>query len=177
MVLEADRWIAVLFLPMKLVWNLNMPQLQRWGIRVLFGTGLICILFATIRVIQIGSKTNGGNTQPEPAWLMLWTMLESSIAVVIACSPAFATLYRTTRNSQPRRSYDARGYLKQDSNGLDELRSAIKLERRVLAVRGSQTEVNWQDNRSSQEERGRGRKDIRVVTTFRREDSRIGMAL
>ena len=46
---------AVLFMPMKLTWNLNMPQTQKIGVRILFGTGLICILFATIRVVQIGS--------------------------------------------------------------------------------------------------------------------------
>lgn len=160
---------------MKLTWNLMMPRLQKIGIRILFGTGLICIVFATIRVVQIGSKTNGGNTQPDPAWLMLWTMLESSVAVVIACCPAFAALYRTARGSQPRPSYDARGYLKQESNGLDELRSNVKLERMVVARRASQCEVDWQEERSSQEELARGRKDIRVTTTFQRDDSRVGI--
>ncbi|KAL1649632.1 hypothetical protein SLS61_006288 [Didymella pomorum] len=168
--------LMILFLPMKLTWNLKMPQMQKVGVRILFGTGMICILFATIRVAQIGSKTNGGNTQPEPAWLMLWTMLESSVAVVIACCPAFAALYRTARNTQPRRSYDAQGYLKQESNGLDELRTNMKLERMVMAGRASQTDVDWQDGRSSQEELARGRNDIRVTTTFRRDDSRIGTA-
>lgn len=161
---------------MKLTWNLKMPQMQKVGVRILFGTGLICILFATVRVVQIGSKTNGGNTQPEPAWLMLWTMLESSVAVIIACCPAFAALYRTARDTQPRRSYDARGYLKQESNGLDELRTNVKLERMVVAGRASQTDVDWQDDRSSHEELPRGRIDIRVTTTFRRDDSRIGTA-
>ena len=161
---------------MKLTWNLKLPRPQKFGVRVLFGTGLICILFATIRVVQIGSKTNGGSTQPDPAWLMLWTMLESSIAVIIACSPAFAALYRTARDTQPRRSYDARGYLKQESNGLDELRSAVKMERMVMAGRAPQSDVDWKDDRSSQEELSRGRKDIRVTTTFRRDDSTIGTA-
>ena len=166
---------TVLFLPMKLTWNLKMPRLQKFGVRLLFGTGLICILFATIRGVQIGSKTNGGTTQPDPAWLMLWTMLESSVAVVIACCPAFAALYRKARDTQPRRSYDARGYLKQESNGLDELRTEVKLERMVVAGRASRTDVDW-DGRSSQEELARGRRDIRVTTTFHRDDSRIGTA-
>jgi hypothetical protein len=161
---------------MKLTWNLRMPRLQKFGVRILFGTGLICIIFATIRVVQIGSKTNGGNTQPDPAWLMLWTMLESSVAVVIACSPAFAALYRTAMETQQRRSYDARGYLKQESNGLDELRANVKLERMVMAGRASQIDVDWLDGRSSQEELARGGNDIRVTTTFRRDDSRIGTA-
>lgn len=161
---------------MKLTWNLKMPRMQKLGVRILFGTGIICILFATIRVVQIGSKTDGGSTQPDPAWLMLWTMLESSVAIVIACCPAFAALYRTARDIRPRRSYDARGYLKQESNGLDELRSNVKLERMVVAGCASQTDVDWQDGRSGQEELAPGRKDIRVTTTFRRDDSKVGMA-
>lgn len=161
---------------MKLTWNLKMPRLQKLGVRVLFGTGFICILFATIRVVQIGSKTDGGSTQPDPAWLMLWTMLESSVAVIIACCPAFAALYRTARLTQPRRSYDARGYLKQESNGLDELRSDVKLKSLITAERSSLTDVGWHDGRSSQEELACGQRDIRVTTTFQRDDSTVGTA-
>lgn len=153
-----------------------MPRSQKFGVRVLFGTGLVCILFATIRVVQIGSKTDGGSTQPDPAWLMLWTMLESSVAVIIACCPAFAALYRTTRDSQPRRSYDARGYLKQESNGLDELRTGVKLQSLVTAERSSRRDMDWHDDGSSQERLARGRKDIRVTTTFQRDDSTVGTA-
>lgn len=161
---------------MKLTWNLKMPRVQKLGVRVLFGTGFVCILFATIRVVQIGSKTNGGSTQPDPAWLMLWTMLESSVAVIIACCPAFAALYRTARDTQPRRSYDARGYLKQESNGLDELRSDVKLQSLVTAGRASKRNADWSDEEGEQGEFTRGRKDIRVTTTFQRDDSRVGMA-
>jgi len=153
-----------------------MPRSQKFGVRVLFGTGFVCILFATIRVVQIGSKTDGGNTQPDPAWLMLWTMLESSVAVIIACCPAFAALYRTARDTQPRRSYDARGYLKQESNGLDELRPDVKLESLVTAERGSRPDVDWSDDRSSQEGLPYGRRDIGVTTTFQHDDSKIGTA-
>lgn len=155
-----------------------MPPPQRLGIRVLFGTGFICIAFATLRVVQVGSKTDGGSVQPAPAWLMLWTMLESSIAVIIACSPAFAALYRRakgTKNSDQRRSYDARGYVRQNCDGLDELRSSVKLETMVVVGGSSNTNEMWHDCRSSQEELTRGSKDIKVTTTFRRADSRADL--
>ncbi|KAF1350458.1 hypothetical protein EJ07DRAFT_139116 [Lizonia empirigonia] len=168
----------VMFLPMKLTWNLMMPRSQKFGVRVLFGTGFVCILFATIRVVQIGSKTDGGSTQPDPAWLMLWTMLESSVAVIIACCPAFAALgmYRTAKDVQLRRSHDPRGYLKQESNGLDELRSDVKLQMLVTAEHGSRHNVDWPEDRGSQDGLARRWRDIRVTTTFQRADSRVGTA-
>jgi hypothetical protein len=161
---------------MKLTWNLNMPRLQKLGVRVLFGTGFVCIIFAIIRVVQIGSKTNGGSTQPDPAWLMLWTILESSIAVVIACCPALAALYRTAISTQPRRSYDARGYLKQESNSVDNLRPDIKLKSLVKVERASPSDTCWPDGRSSQEEFAGSQKDIRVTTTVQRNESALGIA-
>lgn len=138
-----------MFLPLQLTWNLMKPRSQKFGVKVLFGTGFVCILFATIRVLQIGSKTDGGITQPDPAWLMLWTMLEYSVAIIIACCPAFAALgmYRTSKDVQLRRSHDPRGYLKQESNGLDELRSDVKLQMLVTAEHGSRHNVDWPEDR------------------------------
>src|SRR3712207_6508747 len=109
---------------MKLTWNLNMPRARKYGLRLLFGTGLICILFATLRVANVGSSTYGKNSRPDPAWIMLWTTLESGIAVIIACSPAFATLYREVRSSQSRSSQPRSSFGIQDSDGLAERRAA-----------------------------------------------------
>ncbi|KAF2026756.1 hypothetical protein EK21DRAFT_103018 [Setomelanomma holmii] len=96
----------IMAFPIKLVWNLQMARGQKIGIIALFGSGFVCIAFATIRVIQIGMKT-GGNTSPSPTWLALWTIIESAIAICIGCCPAFAVLYRTTRATQA--SYNSSG--------------------------------------------------------------------
>lgn len=41
-------------LPIRLTWNLQMEKKQKIGIFALFGSGVICILFATIRLVQLG---------------------------------------------------------------------------------------------------------------------------
>lgn len=70
-----------MFLPLRLTWNLQMPRNQKIGIFVLFGSGFICIAFATIRCLQVGVDGSGKATTPEPKWLMLWTILECSIGM------------------------------------------------------------------------------------------------
>jgi hypothetical protein len=74
-----------MLLPIKLIWNLQMPRAQKISVGALFGTGLICILFATIRVVSIGSKA-GKNKQPNTSWLALWAVVECSIgALSLSC--------------------------------------------------------------------------------------------
>ncbi|KAF3008906.1 hypothetical protein E8E13_011219 [Curvularia kusanoi] len=146
--------LMILFLPMKLTWNLNMPRPRKYGLRILFGTGLICILFATLRVANVGSRTYGKNSRPDPAWLMLWTTLESSIAVIIACSPAFATLYREVRSSQPRSSSVTHTSAGQDSDGLAERRAAFELalQQMPAVARLPRTDDLGQDDKASREQ-------------------------
>lgn len=105
----------VMALPIQLVWNLQMPRLRKVAICMLFGTGLVCIAFATIRVLQIGINDKGQASTPEPKWLTFWGVLETSIAVIIGCCPAFAALIRSRRNTK-RESSD--GYVKHSAGSL-----------------------------------------------------------
>lgn len=68
----------VMLLPIRLIWHLQMPRGQKISVGALFCTGFICILFATIRVVQIGMKA-GSNTTPSSSWLALWAVVEGSI--------------------------------------------------------------------------------------------------
>jgi hypothetical protein len=68
----------VMLLPIRLIWYLQMPRAQKISVGALFCTGFICILFATIRVVQIGMKA-GSNTTPSSSWLALWAVVEGSI--------------------------------------------------------------------------------------------------
>lgn len=68
----------VMFLPIRLTWNLQMPRGQKIGVFILFGTGFICIAFATLRVVQIGVE-GGKVVSPDPRWMSLWTVVETSM--------------------------------------------------------------------------------------------------
>ena len=56
-----------------------MAKFQKLGIFVLFGSGFICIAFATLRVVHLGVDGRGKTTTPEPKWMLLWTVLECSV--------------------------------------------------------------------------------------------------
>ncbi|KAF3043676.1 hypothetical protein E8E12_006132 [Didymella heteroderae] len=71
--------LMVMILPFHLTWNLQMPRGQKTGIFVLFGSGFVCITFATLRVIKLGVDGTGKATMPEPKWMLLWTVLETSM--------------------------------------------------------------------------------------------------
>jgi hypothetical protein len=118
-----------MFLPLRLIWNLQRPTSQKVGIGGLFCVGWICIAFATVRVIQIGVKANNSST-PSSSWLALWAIVESAVAVIVGCCPGLyikAKEVHSTRKSTSKLStpqgyiYGSRGYEKQ-SAGPDEAR-------------------------------------------------------
>jgi hypothetical protein len=107
-------YTAVMALPIRLIWNLRMPQTQKIGIVCLFGIGMILIAVATLRVAQIGGKAQS-SSQPSASWLALWGVIECSIAVIIGCCPAFVTLIRN--HTTPSVSYNTQGFVRQRNGG------------------------------------------------------------
>lgn len=77
-VLCTDVPSIVMALPIRLIWNLQMPRGEKMGIMALFGIGSILITVATLRVAQIGSKSQSSST-PSASWLALWGIVECSI--------------------------------------------------------------------------------------------------
>ncbi|EDU40830.1 conserved hypothetical protein [Pyrenophora tritici-repentis Pt-1C-BFP] len=92
----------LMFLPFRMTWNLRLPRSQKFGIFVLFGSGWICILFATLRVVQVSVK-DGVPMIPDPKWLEMWTVIETSMAVMIGCAPAFNALRSRRNNNRVRK--------------------------------------------------------------------------
>ncbi|CAO2647391.1 Nn.00g083130.m01.CDS01 [Neocucurbitaria sp. VM-36] len=158
--------LAIMFLPIRLTWNLQMPKAQKIGVFVLFGSGFICIAFATLRVVQLGVDGRGKTTTPEPKWMLLWTVLECSIAIIIGCSPAFAVLIRKRMNSSKKASYNAQGYLKQGTE------DNIKMKSLVSSNGRGNRDIYWDDTHSSQEELAKNAGRIVVKTTVHQDDGR-----
>lgn len=47
------------------------------------------MLTSILRVVQVGKTTGASNSQPSLTWLALWSIIESSIAIVVGCDPGF----------------------------------------------------------------------------------------
>ena len=162
-----------MLLPIRLVWNLQVPRGQRIAIIALFASGFICIAFATLRVVQIGRQA-GDQHAPNPTWLALWTVVETSVAICIGCSPTFAVLYRSVRPSQV--SYDAQGYRRHTGSrsGGSQLRpDIIRLNHVSVEAGRSRTtrkDPYWDDMRSSQEALAADDKGTTVTTTMHQDN-------
>jgi len=163
--------MVVMILQLRLVWNLQMARGQKIGVIALFSTGLVCIGFATLRVIQIG-MTVGTETGLIPAWIALWTVVEGAIVIVVGCCPAFAILFHAYR--APHKSYDTHGYLRHDQSRLGANRrneDALRMNPMAAgAGRGQmmQSHAARYDN-SSQEELAAHSKGIMVTTTVEQD--------
>lgn len=169
--------MAVIFLQMRLVWNLQMARGQKIGVIVLFASGFVCVGFATLRVIQIGI-TIGSKEGLLPSWIALWTVVEGAMVIVIGCCPAFAILFH---KRAPQKSYDTNGYLRHDQStlGMDRRNTdAIKMKPVLHGTSGAQilkSSAASYDN-SSQEELAAPSTGIMVTTTVEQEhrESQIG---
>ena len=64
-------------LPMRLLVNLRISRAEKISVACIFGVGVICMIFATIRVISISEKAATG--QASPTWLALWAVIEDSV--------------------------------------------------------------------------------------------------
>ncbi|OCT54352.1 hypothetical protein CLCR_00860 [Cladophialophora carrionii] len=121
--------LFIMFLPLRLIWNLQRPTAQKVGIGGLFCVGWVCITFATIRVVQIGVKANNSST-PSSSWLALWAIVESAVTVIVGCCPGLyskAKEVHSTRKTSSKRSglpqnyyHGSRGYEKQGTGAEDD---------------------------------------------------------
>jgi hypothetical protein len=69
-----------MFLPIRLVWNLQMERVEKTGIIILFCGGFVCIAFSSLRVFKVGMR-NSDAVAPNAKWLTLWTIIEVSIGM------------------------------------------------------------------------------------------------
>lgn len=161
-----------MYLPIRLVWNLQMALGQKIAVIALFASGFICIAFATLRIVQICTMT-GNSSAPSPTWLALWTITESSIAICIGCGPTFAVLYQSSRT--PSVLYDTRGFVRHDQSRpvtkggpLDTIiMNSVTVG--TSQKRASRRDLYWDDPRSSQEELAQESRGIMVTTTLQQD--------
>ena len=81
---------TVILFPARVLWNLQMTKAKKYSVMAVFAVGSLCIVTATIRVASITAATGAG--MPSPSWLMTWAMVETAIAVIVACLPTFGLL-------------------------------------------------------------------------------------
>jgi hypothetical protein len=79
--------LTVMILPLRVIWNLQIPRAQKQSIAGIFCIGVICIVGAIVRVVQIGVKS-GSDRTPSSSWLALWAMIEAAISTCSGFVPS-----------------------------------------------------------------------------------------
>ena len=104
--------LMVMALPLGLLWNLQVSTRQKFGIGGVFSVGIMCIVFALIRVVQISAYAVGRT--PDSSLYALWAIIEGAVAVVTGCLPVFGMLLRPGRPAKAANKHtDASGGSKQ----------------------------------------------------------------
>ncbi|KAI4228834.1 MAG: hypothetical protein L6R36_001336 [Xanthoria steineri] len=93
--------LMIMGLGLRLLWNLQISAREKIALGTIFSVGFIKITFALIRVVKIGATA----THVNPIWLALWSMIEASVAIVVACLPSFKVIFARGR----RRRSESRG--------------------------------------------------------------------
>jgi hypothetical protein len=104
-----------MLLPIGLIRNLQIPLSRKIQIGGLFALGTLVIIASIIRVVQVGATTGASNTTPSLTWLALWSIIESSVAIMVGCGPGLYRRAKAVYSTTPMRPYNSRGYFKTSS--------------------------------------------------------------
>ncbi|KAI0010050.1 hypothetical protein F4779DRAFT_639715 [Xylariaceae sp. FL0662B] len=117
---------------------------QKVGLVGVLCLGCIVAIFALIRAVVNGSDKR----MPELSWFALWTMIESSIAVMVVCLASFKLIFN--RQKSPNPYSDINGGRSRPNYSNRVAGGSFKGGSRVINsihAKGSETELNHIGNR------------------------------
>ncbi|KAG9232503.1 hypothetical protein BJ875DRAFT_76933 [Amylocarpus encephaloides] len=89
--------IAVFILPMKMIWGLQVGTAKRVALFCVFGLGVSTMVLAVMRIITLARVAYSDVTYTAGSPL-IWSFLEPTIGVTVACGPLFAPLLKENRH-------------------------------------------------------------------------------
>ncbi|KAL1959379.1 hypothetical protein VTO42DRAFT_2182 [Malbranchea cinnamomea] len=90
--------LLIMFLPMRLIWKLQMSIQRKIAVGAMFSVGSFVIVAAIVRLVQIDKKT--GSLNPNSQWLTLWGTVEATTAMIVGCLPTFRFFRKTSSSTQ-----------------------------------------------------------------------------
>ncbi|KAH7029080.1 uncharacterized protein B0I36DRAFT_128162 [Microdochium trichocladiopsis] len=166
--------VMIMILPIYLAIGLKMSLKQKISLIAVLGLGCIVTVFSVIRIIVTYTVT----TQPEVSWLALWSTIESSIAVMVACLPSFKVLISQgvgSSNKSRSKYADMGGSAHQSGTGRSRFGGHASkngtVTSKVLASRGFE---DLDDTELQNMRRVAGKQNITVTQTFAVSNDRQG---
>jgi hypothetical protein len=97
---------TVIALPVSIVARVKVSTKQKFGLYAVLSLGVFIIGVAIARVIV----TDTQGVHPEISWLALWSVVESSVAVLICCLASFKAMFTAQNPGTEFRTYHAHAY-------------------------------------------------------------------
>lgn len=146
-------------LPIRLLWYLRISLRKKLGLAAIFSLCVIVIVFAIVRAVETSRSLLPLSTsqfqQTDPIWLSFWSVLESSVAILVSCLPTFRVLFKKDDVRPVPSPIDAE-YLKNlnsgstdTSNNLNFLADSRKRRRRTLIKQKREATPSWGSSRIS----------------------------
>jgi hypothetical protein len=138
---------TVIALPISIVARVKVSPKQKFGLLAVMSLGVFIVGVAIARVIV----TDTQGFHPEIYWLALWSVVESSVAVLVCCLASFKVMTKVQHDRPKSRTYHAHAYGTDRETVRSNLHGAVALTpvktSRSVAVRES-----WDCDSSSQVE-------------------------
>ncbi|KAI0114056.1 hypothetical protein GGR51DRAFT_505380 [Nemania sp. FL0031] len=94
--------LTILFIPQRVIWKLNLPFKKKLGVSVVFIAGILCIVFATIRLRWAVTLLTAGDYAYDVSYEILYGSLEMTFAFLAFSLPGvprpFSALMQTTKS-------------------------------------------------------------------------------
>ncbi|KAI3097343.1 hypothetical protein CBS147333_9368 [Penicillium roqueforti] len=85
--------LVILVLPLSLLWKLQLPRRQKWGILVVFGLGIFIVGASAARMYPLSIMVGGGDFTQASAKAALWSCLEANVSIICICLPPLHPLF------------------------------------------------------------------------------------
>ncbi|EFQ97077.1 hypothetical protein MGYG_00120 [Nannizzia gypsea CBS 118893] len=87
--------ILIMSVPVAFVLKSSLPRSQKLGLVGLFLLGLAVVVMAILRNLE----TDGKSKHPPPSWLLFWSAMEATVAVMVSCFASYKSLFTSHSRS------------------------------------------------------------------------------
>jgi hypothetical protein len=95
MAIDVFSDFLIIAIPIPMLWNVRVPGKKKLAFVGLFSLSIITMVVAIVRAVSVNSSRDGSG-QDNATFLWLWTAIQASLAVIIACLSAFPQLFVTS---------------------------------------------------------------------------------
>ncbi|KAJ5566588.1 hypothetical protein N7535_008226 [Penicillium sp. DV-2018c] len=86
--------LLIMSLPLRILWQSKINMQQKIGLVILFCLGFVIVAAAIVRAVEITGKA-----YTDQVALAVWSVVESSISVVVGCLPPFRAIISNKSNA------------------------------------------------------------------------------